>query len=568
MNHGVVRATVNHYGSSTRLSGDEGIINPLPGQYANYGIAEYSENGTMVWSGWWNVSYIDYLEPNLINTTHTILMPSQSGVFWMTINTTNRWVVGGNHMWKHSWYAFWIETDVTEGSVVRIWTANATVMTSDKVMFCGEFVDCWVANWTDPYGTTNTFFFDKKTGLVIGAHVFGDTYWATVTLVATNVPIGAYSPKHELTVSLEAPMTIQLGESSLLNATVYNYGLSNETDVEFQLLINGHVINSTVVPFLESRSFTRFTYGWTPPNEGIYNVTAYVQPAPGETSLENNQMTRFVRVSAPPEVGVKAGDWIRYNYTVTGAPPGTTLPQWMKVEFLSVEGTTATVRVTMHMSDGSEQNQTMAFDAVAGGEGIVIPVNLTTGDSIYISGYGEVTIEGETVRTYAGAKRTAIYTSFTLYEIYCTFYWDKETGVLVELSQISGGMNVTIRATETNMWEAPPFVEEGIGRGWMRIGFHEFVFVTYIYKMGDGQIELVFKYRGNEYSATWNIISQREYPSTETEILLCHNSDHGYLIAYKQKGYIHVVTYVEIASMSKRTTLSYEKTFCRRSEYM
>ena len=45
---------------------------------------------------------------------------------------------------------------------------------------------------------------------------------------------------------------------------------------------------------------------------------------------------------------------------------GTAYPEWMKVEFLSVEGTNATARVTMHMSDETEQNATALGDVVAG----------------------------------------------------------------------------------------------------------------------------------------------------------------------------------------------------------
>jgi hypothetical protein len=163
----------------------------------------------------------------------------------------------------------------------------------------------------------------------------------------------------------------------------------------------------------------------------------------------------------PPSVGAKAGDWIKYDYTVTGTPAGTPLPQWLKVEFLSVEGTNATVRVTMHMSDGTEQNATVPVDVVAGGQalglsGFVIPANLTTGDSVYITGYGNVTIAEETTRTYAGASRTVVYASISQYGTQLTYYWDKQTGVMVEASTTSGTMTGTGKATETNMWQTAP----------------------------------------------------------------------------------------------------------------
>lgn len=161
-------------------------------------------------------------------------------------------------------------------------------------------------------------------------------------------------------------------------------------------------------------------------------------------------------------VGVKTGDWIKYDYTTVGAPPGTPLPQWLKMEFVSVEGATANVRVTMHMSDGTEQNQTMVLDIASGGgtstafSGFVIPTNLTTGDSIYMSGYGDVMIAGETTGIYAGATKKVVYASFSQAGTQLTYYWDKQTGVLVGASAISGNITATFRATETNMWQAQP----------------------------------------------------------------------------------------------------------------
>jgi len=166
----------------------------------------------------------------------------------------------------------------------------------------------------------------------------------------------------------------------------------------------------------------------------------------------------------PPEVqvGVKAGDWIKVEYTISGWPSGQPYPEWLKIEFLTVEGINITVRVTMHMSDGTKQNATVPVIVGAGGgeafglSGFVIPANLTIGDSVYISGYGNVTLAGETTRTYAGASRTVVYASFSQYGTQLTYYWDKQTGVMVEASTTSGSVTATAKATETNMWQPAP----------------------------------------------------------------------------------------------------------------
>jgi len=267
---------------------------------------------------------------------------------------------------------------------------------------------------------------------------------------------------HELEVTLSVLTLLPLGNLTSIEAAVTNNGINIEQSVTISLFVNNTIVNSTIISILEDGSFYTITYPWTPTAKGIYNITAYVNPVSGETSIENNQKTEFVSISPPPEVGVKAGDWIKVDYTVTGAPLGTTLPLWLKVEFLSIEGTNVTVRVTMHMSDGTEQNATAPVDIVGGGgeafglSGFVIPANLTVGDVVYMSGYGNVTIAGETTGSYAGASRTVVFASFSQYGTQLTYYWDKQTGVMVEASTTSGTMTGTGKATETNIWEPAP----------------------------------------------------------------------------------------------------------------
>jgi hypothetical protein len=127
-------------------------------------------------------------------------------------------------------------------------------------------------------------------------------------------------------------------------------------------------------------------------------------------------MANFVGVEAG-NVSIRTGDWIKIAYKITGWPAGQPYPEWLKLEFLSVEGTGATVNATMHMSDETEQSDTVPVDLAAGGgeafglSGLVISANLTTGDSVYMTGFGDVAIKGETTRTCAGARRTVVYTS-------------------------------------------------------------------------------------------------------------------------------------------------------------
>ena len=202
--------------------------------------------------------------------------------------------------------------------------------------------------------------------------------------------------------------------------------------------------------------------GWTGQVDTIADIdaTSTTINVDGDYSIKAN----FVDVDIS-NAGIKAGDWIKLEYTITGWPAGQPWSEWLELEFISVEGTSASVNVTLGMSDGQELSDTVPVNLGEGGgeafglSGFVIPPNLRRGDSIYFSGYGDVTIEGETTRTYAGVRRRVVYASLSQSVPYqdavqLTYYWDKQTGVMMEASTIWGDVTVTCKATETNMLEA------------------------------------------------------------------------------------------------------------------
>jgi subtilase family serine protease len=103
-------------------------------------------------------------------------------------------------------------------------------------------------------------------------------------------------PQHELVVSLNVPPSLNPGESTLLNATVSNVGLSNETDVELRLFINGALVDDVTMPQLLVDSSYSLSYPWTPTVQGVYNITAYAPPIAGEEFTENNIVGNTVLV--------------------------------------------------------------------------------------------------------------------------------------------------------------------------------------------------------------------------------------------------------------------------------
>jgi len=120
--------------------------------------------------------------------------------------------------------------------------------------------------------------------------------------------------QHDLAVRIDAPRYLEPGENSVLNATVYNVGLDNETDVELELLINDAVVgNATIANLANGTSYT-MSYSWTPTSIATYNVTAYAPPVPNENITANNARSKLVGVHHPlisPIVGQYA------NYTMS-----------------------------------------------------------------------------------------------------------------------------------------------------------------------------------------------------------------------------------------------------------
>ncbi|NIS83584.1 MAG: PKD domain-containing protein, partial [Anaerolineales bacterium] len=101
---------------------------------------------------------------------------------------------------------------------------------------------------------------------------------------------------HDLSVLIETPIQIYFGDSSLLNVTVYNYGVGNETDVEIRLLINGTLEDSTFISELLSLDSYPWSYQWTPATTGVYNITAYAPPVAGEQHTGDNDASGTVKV--------------------------------------------------------------------------------------------------------------------------------------------------------------------------------------------------------------------------------------------------------------------------------
>ncbi len=274
------------------------LICPIEGQYANYEFRYVDPStGKEVVRGSWNFTYLRYLSPFQINVTIQMQDPSgnvQAG--WMVVNIFTRFVEMDNGIgWAGMWYPGWIETNVSTGSTINLLWGNATIVDIQVILVGEAPIDCWEIR-IEEFGYVYRFWYDKASGLWIGMEATVPSYITIyLNLKRTNVPIG-FKYQHDIAVSLGAPSRLPPKTGTIINATVYNTGLSNETSITLQLLINGTVVSSAFVPELASGKFYTLSYQWTPTEEGAYNITAYAPPLINEEYVENNIKARMVNV--------------------------------------------------------------------------------------------------------------------------------------------------------------------------------------------------------------------------------------------------------------------------------
>ena len=272
------------------------LIHPQEGTWARYLIYAENSTGTLTPQGEFQLNYFKYVSLYEMNVT---LWENLNGygnmTGWTIVNIFDRSDESG--VWQNLWFPGMIQTNITTVSLVNVLYGPATVVGSKALVMGRKIADCWVLS--EMYGGVNfTFWYDKTEGLwlkleeTVSGPYGGQSF--IIALDTTNIPVG-FPLEHELSVTLEAPRLVEFGNSSLLNATVYNLGMQNETNVKLQFLINGSIVasNSSALAVNASRTIS---YAWKPPSPGKYNVTAYAPPIAGEKITSNNIATAWVKV--------------------------------------------------------------------------------------------------------------------------------------------------------------------------------------------------------------------------------------------------------------------------------
>jgi hypothetical protein len=165
-------------------------------------------------------------------------------------------------------------------------------------------------------------------------------------------------------------------------------------------------------------------------------------------------------------VGVRSGDWIEYDFQESNGEDEYT----QRIDFVNVSGAALTLSITNTLPSGEELTpQSLSIDLttsedswisypLVSARALIVPNGTSVGDYVYLGFFGNETIVGQTTGTYADVDRTVVYANFsfqltgTVGNQY-TFYWDKQTGVLVEATNSYESLSLwSLSTVDTSMW--------------------------------------------------------------------------------------------------------------------
>ncbi|MEM3612974.1 MAG: C39 family peptidase, partial [Candidatus Bathyarchaeia archaeon] len=222
-------------------------------------------------------------------------------------------------------------------------------------------------------------------------------------------------------------------------------------------------------------------------NSGNYTILSL-----DVTSNTSDTVAFRVLEIAQRSVGVKEGDWAKYNITyyystndpaapISPIPPIFADIDYLLIRIISVVRTNVTYQLIIRYKNGTEQESISWLDVTTGltdygvtmPYGPIIAANLTAGDRVYLNAYAP-TINLTSIAFYAGLQREInsllIKAETTIPDYYRTVMtfeirWDRISGMLCEQKVNASYINmekgyetnmfVQVIITETNIWTKP-----------------------------------------------------------------------------------------------------------------
>jgi hypothetical protein len=157
---------------------------------------------------------------------------------------------------------------------------------------------------------------------------------------------------------------------------------------------------------------------------------------------------------------VKAGDWIRWDITVTYGGQSTTM--WLQVTIENVSITRVVAAYESNLPGMPNEPTDFSVNVATGAQNtsiysaidrlMIVSANLNSGDPLMgtrLRANGTATKDG---------RDAALVALLTLNGGNSTYYWDRVKGVLLEYSSSLGNTTTLIQVADTNMW--------GLGINW------------------------------------------------------------------------------------------------------
>ncbi|MCK4757608.1 MAG: hypothetical protein KAS67_04075, partial [Thermoplasmata archaeon] len=250
-------------------------------------------------------------------------IPLQSDIILVAVAGTDVWDTGDLHGI--------VDLSAFGGSTVRIsfeWDIPESFtgpgqFQFDNVTLYGGGADC---DWLSEFPTSGIVppSNDTNIEITVDATTLNPGFYQANITISSNDPdenpvivpvyLTVLPPDHDIKVyDIIAPTQMYLGDTTMINATVMNQGLSNEADIEIQLREDGIVIDWMFIS-LNSGNSQVVSFDYTPVSAGIFNISIYAVPVPGENITFNNEVWTYVEVIAVPDIWVTPN---MYNLTVT-----------------------------------------------------------------------------------------------------------------------------------------------------------------------------------------------------------------------------------------------------------
>ena len=159
----------------------------------------------------------------------------------------------------------------------------------------------------------------------------------------------------------------------------------------------------------------------------------------------------FEAALADNVVGVKKGDWIRYQVTETGNPAPQYNVTWASMDIISLQGEVITVNVQTAFENGTLYPENgINLDVATGaiGDGFFVPTNLNAGDQYSTEYEGIINITSVGQIEAGGAQRTVLIGVTNQ----STYNWDRQTGIMVAATSNLPGCVMYTKTSATNIW--------------------------------------------------------------------------------------------------------------------